>query len=347
MSGGNRLCASLSPLGQATKPVIQDAAIANRDGETYNFGFRNARAAMHLDPTSLRLFISVLEEKTIAGAAAREHIAAAAVSKRISELEDTLKTALLVRTNKGIRPTTAGQALSAMARRALRELDDIPVSMRDYASGVRGLIRVFANISVLTQFLPADIKSFLQAYPNIQVQLEESISPDILRAVQENAADVGLFSGTVIGRDVEVFPYRSDRIALIVSADHPLARKAHASFADALAYDFIGLHTGSAINQMVINAATGMQRDIRLKVQVTGFDTLCFMVDAGLGVGALPENIATRYAQIFDLRVIPIAEPWADRTLQICVRSYEALPSAAQLFVEHLKRQHSDTRRKS
>jgi len=77
---------------------------------------------MYLDPISLRFFISVLEEGTIAGAAEREHIAAAAISKRISELEGVLKTNLLIRTNKGIKPTTAGIALSSMARSALHSL---------------------------------------------------------------------------------------------------------------------------------------------------------------------------------------------------------------------------------
>jgi DNA-binding transcriptional LysR family regulator len=291
---------------------------------------------MRLDPTSLRLFISVIEERTIAGAAEREHIAAAAVSKRMSELEEQLKTQLLVRTNKGIQPTGAGMALAAMARRALRELDDIAVSMGEYASGARGFIRVYANISALTQFLPQDIKSFASAYPNIQLHLEEKISPAILKAVHENAADVGIFSGMPPGREVEVLPYRRDKLALIAPAGHPLLGQPEFRFADALEYDFIGLHTGSAINQIVANAAARLDRSLRVRVQVTGFDTLCFMVDAGLGLGALPIDIARLYARIFNIGILPIDEPWAERELQICVRGFEGLPTAAKLFVHHL-----------
>src|SRR5450830_1550436 len=105
--------------------------------------------SMRLDPISLKLFISVLEEGTIAAAAEREHIAAAAVSKRMSEIEAQLGTQLLVRTNKGISATAAGLALSTMARRVLHELDEISVQMQEYASGVRGHVRVFANISAI------------------------------------------------------------------------------------------------------------------------------------------------------------------------------------------------------
>ncbi|MGB6104726.1 MAG: LysR family transcriptional regulator [Pusillimonas sp.] len=291
---------------------------------------------MHLDPISLKLFISVIEQGTIAGAAEREHIAAAAISKRISELEQQLNTSLLVRTNKGIRPTPAGIALSAMARRALRELDEISVHMKEYSDGARGFIRVFANISAITQFLPQDIKSFLGQYPNIHVDLEEQVTPAIIKSISENAADVGIFSDAPLDQDIEVFPYQEDTLALIVPGGHPLAEKSDFCFADSLEYDFIGLHTGSAINRIVSNAADGLRRTVKLKVQVTGFDALCFMVNSELGIGVLPLGIAKRYSQMFGIHIIPLEEPWARRRLLVGMRSFAALPAAARLFVSHL-----------
>lgn len=294
-------------------------------------------AAMRLDPTSLKLFISVIEHGTIAAAAQHEHIAAAAISKRISELEAALQISLLVRTNKGIRPTPAGIALSAMARRALHELDDIALQMREYASGLRGFIRVHANISAITQFLPQDIKRFLGDYPNVQVDLQEQISTAILKAVAENTADVGIFSGTPEeDYGVEIYPYREDTLVLVVPDGHPLHDRSGFCFTDALEYDFVGLHRGSAINRVLTNAAADARRGLRLKVQVTGFDALCFMVSSGLGIGVLPTEIARRYARMFDIQLIPLAEPWARRKIQICVRAFDALPTAAKLFVEHL-----------
>src|SRR5690606_16066128 len=129
-----------------TEPVYHELAIANHDGKLVTALYWALVAMsspivlrvclyilMRLDPISLRLFISVIEEGTIAAASEREHIAAAAISKRISELESAFKTSLLVRTNKGIRPTTAGIALSSLARRALRELDEVAVHMKEYA----------------------------------------------------------------------------------------------------------------------------------------------------------------------------------------------------------------------
>lgn len=90
---------------------------------------------MRLDPTSLKLFVSVIEEGTIAAAAEREHIAASALSKRLSELEGILHTQLLARSNKGIAPTAAGIALLNLARGVLHDLDEVYSEMREYSSG--------------------------------------------------------------------------------------------------------------------------------------------------------------------------------------------------------------------
>lgn len=146
-----------------------------------------------IDPVSLRLFIRVVETGTIAAAAEAEHLSAAAVSKRLSELETVLSSQLLQRTNKGVEPTGAGLALTKLARSALAELDQVRVQMESFSSGVRGLVRVCASMSAITQFLSEPLRSFLDEHPNVQVQLEERLSPMVVKAVAENAADVGIF----------------------------------------------------------------------------------------------------------------------------------------------------------
>lgn len=295
-----------------------------------------APAAAHLDPTSLKLFIHVLDKGTIAAAAAHAHIAPAAISKRISDLEQQLQVPLLLRTNKGIQPTPAGLALATLARRALYELDAVAIQMREHVSGLRGYIRVHANISAITQFLPQDIQSFLKLYPNVHIDLEEKITPKILKSVGENEADIGIFSDTWRDDSVEVFDYRADSLALIVPADHVLQEHPEFRFVDALEHDFIGLHRGSAINRLLSTAADMANRTLKLKVQVTSFDALCFMVSSGLGVGVLPLDLAQRYFPMFDIRIIPLTEPWAKRKIQIAVRAFDALPTVTKHFVNHL-----------
>jgi DNA-binding transcriptional LysR family regulator len=215
-----------------------------------------------LDPLSLKLFISVAEAGTIAGAAEREHIAAAAVSKRISEIESHLGIPLLRRTNKGVELTAAGERLVTLAHRALHELDDIAVQMRDYASGETGLIRLAANVSSVVQFLPRELEAFVAQYPRIQIQLEEKSSAGVVKAVAENAADIGIFTSVPHGYEVETFPYHQDRLTLVTPSGHALARRRQIGFADTLDFEYVGLPPDTAISQQLTRAAHALARSV-------------------------------------------------------------------------------------
>ena len=297
---------------------------------------------MKLDPITLRLFVAVLEENAIARAAAREHIAPSAASRRLAELEDQLQVELFTRSNRGSTPTAAAYALLHLARGVLNELDGIATQMKDYAhdggKGLRGHVRVMANISSITQFLPAQLQSFLSQHPHVDVRLQERVSTDIARAVADNEADIGLLNHGSYGDRIVLRPYRSDRLAVVVPQGHVLARQRKLGLAQVVAHDLIGMHADSALNHLITRAAADQGLQPRLRMKVTGYDALCLMVAAGLGIGILPEGSARIYMGTLPLRCIRLAEPWAERQLMLCVRSQDALSPVAQLLVEHLCR---------
>ncbi|QQZ39774.1 LysR family transcriptional regulator [Pseudomonas sp. SK3(2021)] len=290
---------------------------------------------MKLDPVSLRLFVSVVEEGTIAAAAKREHIAAAAVSKRLSELEELLDSKLLNRTNKGITPTDAGLSLLYMARSVLNNLNEIVVQMRDYSHGRRGSVKVLANISAITQFLPGLIKSFMELYPLINVSLEEKPSLAVTKNVAENQADIGIFTRLPHGADIEVFPFRTDRLVLLVPYGNPLAEHLSVRFSETLEHEYIALRSGTHLNFQLIKAANDLGRSLKIRMEVSSYDALCLMVQAGLGIGIMPAGSAEVY-KMDGAKVINLDETWASRELSVCVRSRDALSVASRLFLEHL-----------
>ena len=298
---------------------------------------------MKLDPVSLRLFVAVMEESAIARAAAREHIAASAASRRLAELEDTLQVELFNRSNRGTEPTPAAFALLNLARGVLNDLDGIATQMRDYGAGVRGHVRVVANISAITQFLPAELQSFMAAHPQVQVQLQEQISTSVAHSVAENAADVGILNHGSYGEEVTLLPYREDELVVAVPASHALARRRSLKFADILPFDIVGMHPGSAINNLLMRHASEHEIPLKLRIQVTSYDAQCLMVAAGLGVGVLPLGSAQIYRGALALRTIALAEPWAKRKLSLCVRSLESLSGVARLLVDHLRSGASNT----
>lgn len=202
---------------------------------------------------------------------------------------------------------------------------------------MRGHVRVVANISAITQFLPGELQRFMAAHPQVDVRLQEQISTAVAQSVAENAADVGILNHGSYGERVSLLPYREDELVLIVPAGHALARRRSVRLADALACDFVGMHPGSAINNLLTRAAAEQEMPLKLRIQVTSYDALCLMVSAGLGVAVLPRGSAQIYRGTLALRAITLDEPWARRRLSLCVRSEESLSSVARLLVDHLR----------
>lgn len=291
---------------------------------------------MKINPKSLKLFLTVVEQGTIAAAADRAHIAPTAISKRISDLERQLDVQLLIRTNKGVTPTPAGCALVNMAQRVLGDLDDVFVQMRNYARGVTGQVHIAANLSSITQFLPDGLRSFMDANPLVQVSVEERISTGVAEAVATNVADLGVLAAGIATIDLEYHNYRSDELVLVASPSHPVASLGQVRFSAVLDYEFVGMHPGSQPNLLLSRAAAELGRAWRCRVQVTSFDAQCRMVQAGLGIGALPRKVAEFFVKGLDLKMCRLDEPWAHRQLVLAVRSYWDLEPAARQLVDHL-----------
>ncbi|NLX17127.1 MAG: LysR family transcriptional regulator [Ramlibacter sp.] len=292
--------------------------------------------ARHVDLTSLQLFVSVCELGSIGRAAEREFIAASAVSKRMSDLEAIFRTPLLERHARGVTLTAAGESLLHHARALIYGLDKMQAELGEYAEGVRGHVRVHASISAIVQFLPEDLGSFARAHEHIKIDLEEHLSNEVARAVQEGAADLGICYLALEHQGLQTRPYRQDQLVLITPQQHPLAQQESIDYADALPYDQVGLHSNSSINRAMRQAALRAGQSIRLRIRVTGLDAMCRMIDNGLGVGIMPRRAFELLHGAGQLACIPLRDPWAQRQLQLVARDFSTLPQPARLLVEHL-----------
>ena len=294
---------------------------------------------MKLDPVSLKLFVRVVDEGTIAGAAELEHIAAPAVSKRLKELEDLFGTPLLTRTNKGITPTAAGVNLSILARDVLDDMRNIVLQMKAYSDGLRGSVRVLVNISAISTFMPPIVKSFSERYPDVNISLLERDSLAITESVAENVAEIGVFTRLPHSADIEVHPFRTDELKVLVPSAHPLANRRHVTFAETLEHEHVVLRAGTHLRFQMLSEANKAGKTLRAKVEVSSYDALCKMVQAGMGVGILPAGNAELY-RLPGTRMLKLDEAWATRELVVCVRRADALSPVARLFFEHLLASH-------
>lgn len=289
-----------------------------------------------LDLTSLQLFMAASECGSIGRAAEQEFIAASAASKRIADLEQVVGTALFYRHARGVELTPAGQSLLHHARAVQFSLERMQADLSEFAQGVRGHVRVHANISAIVQFLPGDLAGFARQHPEVKIDLNEALSPDVARAVREGDCDLGLCHRTGDLEDLSTRPYRRDRLVLVVPERHELAARERLAFADTLDFDHIGLHGNSSIYLAMSRAAHQAGRTVRLRMQVTGLDAMCRMVDAGLGIGLMPDRAFALLRPMGALQAVALTDDWAERELQLVARDFATLPVTARLLADHL-----------
>ncbi|MNF26125.1 HTH-type transcriptional regulator GltC [compost metagenome] len=288
---------------------------------------------LHFDLQSLRIFLLAAESGSLTRAAEHAHLTLSAVSKRIAELERIADCALFVRLPRGLELTSAGHGLIEHARGILDGVNRMAADISDFAVGVRGHVRVWANTSAVVQFLPRDLARFLAEHPQVRIGMEEKLSEQIIEAVESGKADIGVFADNVPAPTLEKRPYRQDRLILLVPPGHPLADVERVAFIDTLEFDYVGLASGSSLLRRLTDAAVSAEKILRLRIQVSSFDGICRMIEAGLGIGILPE-IAVR-AELLGagLRAVQLTDPWASRTLWVGVNSEQALqPEALKLW---------------
>ena len=292
---------------------------------------------MHFDLTDLNLFRNVVEAGSITHGAGRTHLALAAASTRIRNMEQALGAALLVRSRQGVTPTQAGLTLLQHARAILRQTERLREDLGAYAGGLAGQIRVLSNTNALTEFLPEALSSFLSSHPHVSVDLEERLSDEIVGLIAEGVGDLGIVAGTVDASALETHPFRKDRFVLVVARDHALAKRAKIAFAQVLDHDFVGLDRASALQRFLADKAARIGRPLRLRVQLRSFDAVCRMVECNVGIGIVPETTARRVAGTMAIAAVALTDPWAVRELTICIRRLRELPPYARQLVEHLR----------
>jgi len=291
-----------------------------------------------LDLITLKLFVAVYEEGTLTRAAAREAIATSAASKRLMELEEVLGIGLFVRNAKGMVLTAAGETLLHHARRMLFDLEKMGLELDEHLQGMRGYVRMLANLSAIIQFLPEDLHEFTTSHERVKVDLEERPSAGVVQGLIDGVADIGICSEDTDVQGLYSVPYRRDELVVVMRPDHPLANLDHVAFEDTLSSDHIGLHAASSINMRTHTAARSHGIPLRVRIHVPGFDAMCRMIQANMGIGVLPRKAFELLGPPLGLTAVSLSDSWAQRTLILVVRDTTALSPVSVLLFDHLRR---------
>jgi molybdate transport repressor ModE-like protein len=285
----------------------------------------------------LRLFAAVVEEGSITAGAARAAISLPSASARVKGMEEALGTGLLERHRRGVRPTPAGAALCHHAQLVLAQMERLNGDLREHArGGVRGHIRLISNTTALEEYLPDVLAGWLATNPGIDIALEERVSHEIAPAVAQARADIGVLTDLAGAEGLETYPFRIDRLVVVVPRGHPLAGRRDIAFVDVLDEEFVGLVAGSALAEHLAWQSARLGRSLKMRIRLRGLDSVCRMVEYGVGVAVVPETAARRCRRTMALDMLRLTDSWAMRQLIVCVRGLDLLPAHARRLVQHL-----------
>jgi len=306
---------------------------------------------MHLSLADLRLFDAVADLANLTRAAERVHLSLTAASTRIRAIEAQAGLPLLERQARGVKLTPAGEAFAHHARLMLQQAEALGSELREYGGGLQGHVRVFANTTAVTEFLPEILAGFLAAHPQVSVGLREHANHEIARGVREGRADLGIAAGAVDRQGLQAFHFATDRLVLVTARRHRLARRSQVALAEVLgkagaeAEALVGMHEGSTIERFLARTVQDMGLPApKLRVQVGSFDAMCRMVEAGVGVGVAPESAAQRHqAAGMAIAWVALADDWALRERYLLTRAGQRLPPYTQELIERICAHHGTT----
>jgi DNA-binding transcriptional LysR family regulator len=294
--------------------------------------------SIRFDLTDLRLFLHVAEASSITHGATRSNMALASASERIRAREDALGAPLLERKRRGVRLTPVGSALVHHARIVSQQLEKMRGELSDYSKGLRGHVRLLANTVAIAELLPTPLASFLSAHPNIDVELEDRSSREIVQTIAQGRADIGIVTDAAdLAEELETFPVGAICLVVVAPRRHPLGQRRKTAFRDILDYDIVGLPLGSALQDYLDHHAARTGRQLKVRVRLNGFDTICRMVESGIGLAVLPETAARRSQHSMEIQIVSLTDKWALRRHSICVRDFASLSAHAKQLVECLR----------
>jgi DNA-binding transcriptional LysR family regulator len=269
------------------------------------------------DFISIKLAVACLQTGSLTAAARQSNLVLAAASRRIRELEQAVGEPLFERHSRGLVPTQAGRLFARHGMNLLQELDDLMQSLADAQQGVLRHIRMVAGTAAINQFLPPLLAKYALLEPQVQVDIEEQVSEQVVLALREGRADVGVFVEGVQTHDLELRHFRHDELVLILPPGHALTGRSPIAFTDTLHESWISLNSGAAMLVQQQQAARAAGKPFKLRMQVRSFDAVGHMVASRLGIAMLPKLAAKPIIAALKLSSRPLSDGWAQREMLI------------------------------
>lgn len=291
---------------------------------------------MHFDLSDLRLLSAIAATGSLSKAAATFPVAVSAASTRLRQFESRCGITLFTRRADGMTPTPSGRLVLERCHALLNEAQGLKVLLEELAGQQRVVVHLAATTVANSSFLPGALGPFLADYPEVDLQLTEQTSRDVLRGVQAGDIDIGVYDGNLPTGGLISLPFRDDRLVMLVPAGHALAPLRSAHLRDTLGYPFVCLPAERSMQRFIEEMARQNGLPLMVRVRAPSFDAIAQLVAQGAGIAMLPEAAAHRLTQELPVTIVTLEDTWATRELRLCIRGTDGLGSHARQLLGYL-----------
>ncbi|MEL7047496.1 MAG: LysR family transcriptional regulator [Pseudomonadota bacterium] len=290
---------------------------------------------MHIDLTSLNVFIAVAETQSFRAASERLNLSISSVSRRISELEFDFGQTLFIRHSRGVEITEAGSLLAERAAEAFSAINLLQSVLERFRDGEIGRLSVSSNGSALINGLAKHVALFLGEHPTIEIELHEQLTPMIFDQVEKGIVDVGFVSKTMrVPETVCAQTYVEDKLVLAVPQDHRFAREKSVSLADAIDDQIVGVGEHSSLTRLIRKMAAAPRPQFGFRYMAETNEVARTLVSERLGVAILPEKFVEPYQELLSIKSVPLQEDWAKREIALVTSTETQISGPAKTFCD-------------
>ncbi|WP_180070545.1 LysR family transcriptional regulator [Acinetobacter sp. YH16038] len=291
---------------------------------------------MRLDFFDLRLFLNIVDTGSLTKGAERSAISLQAASERIKKLEQQYQVSLFSRHSGGVKMTFAGQVFAEHAQALLQQGQQLSQAMAGFSEGLHSNISLWCNSSAQSEYLPLLLPQYLVNNPNIQIDLKEAESKDIIAALASGTAKLGLISSFFPAPQLQTLEFSDDPLVLICPEQHDLAANQALTLADCLNYPFVGLMQYHSLQQSIETQARLLNCEIQYRLRLPNFAAIAQVVANGVGIAIMPKRAAQRLSKLYAFHQIQLTGDWANRKLLLAAKNFDELSTAYQHFSQFL-----------
>lgn len=293
---------------------------------------------MNVDILGLEAFLAIAEHGGFTAAARSLHITQTALTRRIQHFEENLGVRLVERTTRTVSLTPIGESFLPQGERLLGELTAALVEIRETGRSQRGEVAIACVPTAGIQYLPGVIQAYARDHPHNRIKIYDHAASGVVAAVLRRQVEFGITVAGAQPPELTSHPLLEDRFVLICRDDHVLARRKRVAWRKLEGHPLVFVGTDSGNRPLLDSALAVVRPELNVQYEVQRSSTAVGLVAAGVAAAIVPA-LAVQPGAYPNLRVVPLVEPVATRSLVLVKRtSAELSPAAAALFEMLLRR---------